>query len=225
MRVPRPDLDTALAALTPRERQIVDYVAAGRPNKVIAIDLGISLRTAEAHRARIFAKLETRNAMQLACRLCAHGRSGASPLVEAAKRHDAGQVAALDRQGGVAADRQALAGAALHADFPIDPSPLGCSPIDSVGPLPAASPAYPAVLFESAGTGRVLHEPGLEYGGVPDTPDVPDEGHADSRGVQAATEVSDVPDASDASDTLDVSHATDNPDALDASDISNAVND
>ncbi|WP_269147980.1 LuxR C-terminal-related transcriptional regulator [Achromobacter piechaudii] len=48
MRVPRPDLDTALAALTPRERQIVDYVAAGRPNKVIAIDLGISLRTAEA---------------------------------------------------------------------------------------------------------------------------------------------------------------------------------
>ncbi|WP_287144776.1 helix-turn-helix transcriptional regulator [Achromobacter sp.] len=222
MRVPRPDLDTALAALTPRERQIVDYVAAGRPNKVIAIDLGISLRTAEAHRARIFAKLETRNAMQLACRLCAHGRSGASPLVEAAKRHDAGQVAAAVRQGGVAADRQALAGNALHADFPIDPSPLGCSPTDSVGPLPAASPAYPAVLFESAGTGRVLHEPGPEYGGRSDTPDVPDEGHADSRGVQAATEASDVPEASD---TLDVSHATDNPDALDASDTSNAVND
>lgn len=222
MRVPRPDLDTALAALTPRERQIVDYVAAGRPNKVIAIDLGISLRTAEAHRARIFAKLETRNAMQLACRLCAHGRSGASPLLEAAKNDDVGQVAAPVRQGGVAADRQALAGNALHADFPIGPSPLGCSRIDSVGPLPAASPAYPAVLFESAGTGRVLHEPGLEYGGRSDTPDVPDEGHADSRGVQAATEVSDVPDASE---TLDVSHATDNPDALDASDISNAVND
>ena len=222
MRVPRPDLDTALAALTPRERQIVDYVAAGRPNKVIAIDLGISLRTAEAHRARIFAKLETRNAMQLACRLCAHGRSGASPLLEAAKINDVGQLAAPDRQGGVAPDMQALASAVLHADFPIDPSPLGCSPIDSVGPLPAASPAYPAVLFESAGTGRVLHEPGLEYGGAPDTPDVPDEGHADSRGVQAATEVSDIPDASD---TLDVSHATDNPDALDASDTSNAIND
>ncbi|MGV2865046.1 response regulator transcription factor [Achromobacter sp. AGC39] len=84
MRVPRPDLDVALAALTPREKQIVDYVAAGRPNKVIAIDLGISLRTAEAHRARIFAKLNTRNAMELACRLCAHGRSGASPILEAA---------------------------------------------------------------------------------------------------------------------------------------------
>lgn len=222
MRVPRPDLDTALAALTPRERQIVDYVAAGRPNKVIAIDLGISLRTAEAHRARIFAKLETRNAMQLACRLCAHGRSGASPLLEAAKINDVGQLAAPDRQGGVAPDMQALASAVLHADFPIDPSPLGCSPIDSVGSLPAASPAYPAVLFESAGTGAVLHEPGPEYGGRSVTPDVTDEGPADSRGVQAATEVSDVPDASD---TLDVSHATDNPDALDASDTSNAIND
>ena len=88
MRVSRPDLDTALSALTPRERQIVAYVAAGRPNKVIAIDLGISLRTAEAHRARIFAKLDARNAMQLACRLCAHGRSGASPILEAAALGD-----------------------------------------------------------------------------------------------------------------------------------------
>lgn len=88
MRVSRPDLDTALSALTPRERQIVAYVAAGRPNKVIAIDLGISLRTAEAHRARIFAKLDVRNAMQLACRLCAHGRSGASPILEAAALGD-----------------------------------------------------------------------------------------------------------------------------------------
>lgn len=80
MQTPRPDLDAVLSALTPRERQIVAYVAAGRPNKVIAIDLGISLRTVESHRARIFTKLRARNAMQLACRLCAHGRSGASPV-------------------------------------------------------------------------------------------------------------------------------------------------
>ncbi|WP_025137220.1 response regulator transcription factor [Achromobacter sp. DH1f] len=81
MQTPRPDLDAVLSALTPRERQIVAYVAAGRPNKVIAIDLGISLRTVESHRARIFTKLRARNAMQLACRLCAHGRSGASPVL------------------------------------------------------------------------------------------------------------------------------------------------
>ncbi|CAB3920611.1 hypothetical protein LMG26684_05674 [Achromobacter mucicolens] len=80
MSFPHPELDAVLSSLTARERQIVDYVAAGRANKVIAIDLGISLRTVEAHRARIFAKLGARNAMQLACRLCAHGRSGASPV-------------------------------------------------------------------------------------------------------------------------------------------------
>lgn len=80
MPFPHPDLDAALSSLTARERQIVEYVAAGRANKVIAIDLGISLRTVEAHRARIFTKLGARNAMQLACRLCAHARTGASPV-------------------------------------------------------------------------------------------------------------------------------------------------
>lgn len=83
MHVPRADLDCLLSTLTPRERQIVAYVAAGRPNKVIAIDLDISLRTAEAHRARIFDKLGVRNAMQLACRLCAYGQLGVSPVVGA----------------------------------------------------------------------------------------------------------------------------------------------
>lgn len=87
MQVPRPDLDAVLSALTPREKQIVGLVAAGRPNKVIAIDLGISLRTAEAHRARIFTKLDARNAMELACQLCAHGRSGASPILNEAARY------------------------------------------------------------------------------------------------------------------------------------------
>ncbi|AVG42630.1 response regulator transcription factor [Achromobacter insolitus] len=84
MHMPRPDLEAVLSSLTPRERQIVTYVAAGRPNKVIAIDLSISLRTVEAHRSRIFTKLQVRNAMQLACRLCEHGRSGASPVPGAA---------------------------------------------------------------------------------------------------------------------------------------------
>ncbi|WP_238927515.1 response regulator transcription factor [Achromobacter xylosoxidans] len=80
MHVPRPDLPAILAPLTPREREIVDYIVAGRPNKVVAIDLGISLRTVEAHRARIFAKLGVRNAMQLTCRLCAYGHVEGPPL-------------------------------------------------------------------------------------------------------------------------------------------------
>lgn len=114
MQAPRPDLEAVLSALTPRERQIVGYVAAGRPNKVIAIDLGISLRTAEAHRARIFEKLEARNAMQLACQLCAHGRAGASPILNALASHGAPAV----RAGPAVVARHVLHAPALPAYGP-----------------------------------------------------------------------------------------------------------
>lgn len=59
------------AALTPRERQVLDYVAAGKSNKVIAIELGLSMRTVETHRARIFFKMGVRNAVELARRIYA----------------------------------------------------------------------------------------------------------------------------------------------------------
>lgn len=52
--------------LTSREREVAGYILQGRANKVIAIDLGISLRTVEAHRARIFHKLGVRHAVELA---------------------------------------------------------------------------------------------------------------------------------------------------------------
>ena len=45
-----------LAQLTPRQRQIVDMIVAGYPNKIIASDLGISQRTVEGHRAEIMLK-------------------------------------------------------------------------------------------------------------------------------------------------------------------------
>lgn len=53
-------------ALTPRERDIVYPVAEGKSNKLIAMEMGISMRTVEAHRARIFLKMGVRNAVQLA---------------------------------------------------------------------------------------------------------------------------------------------------------------
>ena len=52
-------LDAArrLGALSPRERQVLDALLAGRPNKVIAYDLGLSVRTVEVHRARMMERL------------------------------------------------------------------------------------------------------------------------------------------------------------------------
>ena len=49
-----------VAALSPREREVLDALVAGRPNKVIAFDLGISVRTVEVHRARMMERLGTR---------------------------------------------------------------------------------------------------------------------------------------------------------------------
>jgi len=55
-----------LAQLTPREREVMDLILAGKFNKVIADALHISMRTVEVHRARVFEKMEVRSAVELA---------------------------------------------------------------------------------------------------------------------------------------------------------------
>lgn len=52
------DIRARLEKLTPREQEIMDMVVAGNRNKVIAIDLGISQSTVEAHRAKVMEKME-----------------------------------------------------------------------------------------------------------------------------------------------------------------------
>ena len=46
--------------LSPRERQVLDALVAGHSNKIIAFDLGISVRTVEVHRARMMDRLGVR---------------------------------------------------------------------------------------------------------------------------------------------------------------------
>ncbi len=52
-------------SLTPREREIAARLVAGEANKVIAIDLALSERTVELHRAHIMQKMEARGLAQL----------------------------------------------------------------------------------------------------------------------------------------------------------------
>lgn len=54
-----------LATLTPREAEVVSCLLAGKTNKEIALTLGISVRTAEAHRANIMAKTGAQNLVGL----------------------------------------------------------------------------------------------------------------------------------------------------------------
>jgi two-component system response regulator FixJ len=49
-----------IETLSPRERQVLDALVAGQPNKVIAYDLGISARTVEVHRSRMMDRLGVR---------------------------------------------------------------------------------------------------------------------------------------------------------------------
>ncbi|MGL4543575.1 MAG: response regulator FixJ [Polymorphobacter sp.] len=51
------DANTMLKVLTARERDVLDGLVAGLPNKTIAYDLGISPRTVEIHRANLMIKL------------------------------------------------------------------------------------------------------------------------------------------------------------------------
>ena len=55
------EAEVLLGALSAREREVLDGLAQGYPNKTIAYDLGISPRTVEVHRANIMSKLRARS--------------------------------------------------------------------------------------------------------------------------------------------------------------------
>jgi DNA-binding NarL/FixJ family response regulator len=51
--------------LTPREREIVELILQGLTNKQIGEKLGISVKTVEAHRSRVYTKMDVHNSIQL----------------------------------------------------------------------------------------------------------------------------------------------------------------
>ncbi len=61
----RADLAARFALLTPREHEILQDVAAGKSNKVIAAERNISQKTVEAHRAKMMQKLKARTLAEL----------------------------------------------------------------------------------------------------------------------------------------------------------------
>lgn len=61
----RMEIASRLASLTPRERQVLDLVVSGWPNKRIAADLGITMKTVEAHRAHMMEKMKAESLAEL----------------------------------------------------------------------------------------------------------------------------------------------------------------
>ena len=54
-----------LAALSQRETEVLDGLVAGKPNKIIAFDLGISARTVEIYRANVMTKMQAKSLSEL----------------------------------------------------------------------------------------------------------------------------------------------------------------
>src|SRR5205823_4375839 len=82
-RVPRPAEaahGTGLPALSTREREVADQVAAGKTNRAIADALFLSQKTVESHLARIYDKIDARSRLALAALITREReRNGTAP--------------------------------------------------------------------------------------------------------------------------------------------------
>ncbi len=62
---PRKDAESAQTRLTPRQREIVQLLAEGKSSKEVAVALGLSVKTAETHRANIMKRLDCHSVSEL----------------------------------------------------------------------------------------------------------------------------------------------------------------
>lgn len=72
------EIAAKIASLSPRERQVLEGVVAGKPNKIIAYDLDISPRTVEVYRANLMTKMQATSLSHLV-RLALMAGVGAGP--------------------------------------------------------------------------------------------------------------------------------------------------
>jgi two-component system response regulator FixJ len=61
----RREIEKRIAALSGREREVLDGLVEGKPNKIIAFDLGISARTVEIYRANVMTKMQAKSLSEL----------------------------------------------------------------------------------------------------------------------------------------------------------------
>jgi two-component system response regulator FixJ len=61
----RAELNNRIASLSARERDVLEGLIAGKPNKIIAFDLGISPRTVEIYRANVMTKMDAGSLSEL----------------------------------------------------------------------------------------------------------------------------------------------------------------
>ncbi len=75
-------MEARLASLTPREREVLEALLEGKPNKLIARDLDVSVRTVEIHRSNLMQKMGAKSASHLArlALACTKYRDRLSPV-------------------------------------------------------------------------------------------------------------------------------------------------
>jgi two-component system response regulator FixJ len=61
----RRELRERMAALSQRETEVLEGLVEGKPNKIIAFDLGISARTVEIYRANVMSKMQAKSLSEL----------------------------------------------------------------------------------------------------------------------------------------------------------------